>query len=102
MCSVGVVIVREGEFVDSFYSLIQPEPNYYLYWNTMVHGITKEDTEDAPVFPYVWKQLPKVFARSTAGAVELIVGVIQLVAAHHGFKATFVERDCCGLLMANP
>lgn len=57
VCSVGVVIVKEGEFVDSFYSLIQPEPNYYLYWNTMVHGITKEDTEDAPVFPYVWKQI---------------------------------------------
>ena len=32
VCSVGVVIVKEGEFVDSFYSLIQPEPNYYLYY----------------------------------------------------------------------
>ena len=51
VCSVGVVIVRDGVFVDSFYSLIQPEPNYYLYWNTMVHGITQADTEDAPVFP---------------------------------------------------
>ena len=29
VCSVGVVIVRDGEIVDSFYSLIQPEPNYY-------------------------------------------------------------------------
>ena len=28
VCSVGVVIVRNGEIVDSFYSLIQPEPNY--------------------------------------------------------------------------
>ena len=27
VCSVGVVIVRDGEMVDSFYSLIQPEPN---------------------------------------------------------------------------
>ena len=27
VCSVGVVIVRNGEIVDSFYSLIQPEPN---------------------------------------------------------------------------
>jgi DNA polymerase III epsilon subunit-like protein len=26
VCSVGVVIVRNGEIVDSFYSLIQPEP----------------------------------------------------------------------------
>ena len=31
VCSVGVVIVRNGEIVDSFYSLIQPEPNYYNY-----------------------------------------------------------------------
>ena len=57
VCSVGVVIVKEGEFVDSFYSLIQPEPNYYLYWNTLVHGITKADTEDALVFPYVWQKI---------------------------------------------
>ena len=32
VCSVGLVIVRNGEIVDSFYSLIQPEPNYYNYW----------------------------------------------------------------------
>ena len=57
VCSVGVVIVRDGELVDSFYSLIQPEPNYYCYWNTKVHGITQHDTESAPVFPEVWKQI---------------------------------------------
>ena len=57
VCSVGVVIVRDGEIVDSFYSLIQPEPNYYNYWCTQVHGLTRQDTEDAPVFPYVWEQI---------------------------------------------
>ena len=57
VCSVGVVIVRDGEMVNSFYSLIQPEPNYYNYWNTRVHGLTREDTENAPVFPKVWTQV---------------------------------------------
>ena len=57
VCSVGVVIVRDGEIEDSFYSLIQPEPNYYNYWCTQVHGITRHDTESAPVFPEVWKQI---------------------------------------------
>ena len=57
VCSVGVVIVRNGEFVDSFYSLIQPEPNYYNYWCTQVHGLTRNDTEEAPAFPEVWKQI---------------------------------------------
>ena len=57
VCSVGVVIVRNGEIVDSFYSLIQPEPNYYNYWCSQVHGLCCEDTDDAPVFPKVWAQI---------------------------------------------
>ena len=57
VCSIGVIIVRNGEIVDSFYSLIQPEPNYYNYWCTQVHGLKEEDTEDAPIFPEVWKQI---------------------------------------------
>ena len=28
VCSVGIVIVRNGEIVDRFYSLIRPTPNY--------------------------------------------------------------------------
>ena len=41
VCSVGVVMVRDGQIVDSFYSPIQPEPNYYNYWCQRVHGISQ-------------------------------------------------------------
>ena len=57
VCSVGVVVVRNGEFVDSFYSLIQPEPNYYTYWCSRVHGLCCQDTDEAPVFSEVWRQI---------------------------------------------
>lgn len=57
VCSVGVVVVRNGVIADTFYSLICPEPNYYCYRNTQVHGLTQDDTDTAPVFPYVWKQI---------------------------------------------
>ncbi len=61
VCSVGVVIVRGGEVVDRFYSLIYPEPDYFIYWTTQVHGLTMDDVEDAPIFPEVWKQIaPKI------------------------------------------
>lgn len=57
VCSVGVVIVRKGEITDSFYSLIQPEPNYYSYWCSRVHGLCQEDTRNAPIFPEVWNHI---------------------------------------------
>jgi DNA polymerase-3 subunit epsilon len=57
VCSVGTVMVRDGQIADTFYSLIQPEPNYYSYFCQRVHGITQSDTDDAPVFSKVWQQL---------------------------------------------
>ena len=37
VCSVGVVIVRNGEIADSYYSLIRPEPEYYTL-NPQLHS----------------------------------------------------------------
>lgn len=57
VCSVGVVVVRGGEIVEKFYSLIQPTPNYYNRWTTEVHGLTRRDTDGQPTFPEVWSQI---------------------------------------------
>lgn len=57
VCSVGVVIVRDGIVADEFYSLIHPTPDFYSYWNVRVHGITEADTRTAPLFPEVWDAL---------------------------------------------
>ena len=73
VCSVGVVIVRDGEIVDSFYSLIHPEPEYYQWFCQRVHGLGPEDTEDAPVFPYVWEK------------IEPLIEVLPLVAHNSRF-----------------
>lgn len=60
VCAVGIVVVRNGEIADSFYSLIQPEPNYYNYWCSRVHGLCSNDTDCAPIFPKVWEQIEKM------------------------------------------
>ena len=57
VCSVGIVVVRGGEIVDRFYSLIHPEPEYYQWFCRQVHGLGPTDTEDAPVFPDVWEKI---------------------------------------------
>lgn len=55
VCSVGLVVVRNSKIVDRFYSLIQPEPNYYSRANMKVHGLSNADTDDAEIFPFIWK-----------------------------------------------
>lgn len=87
VCSVGVVIVRGGEVVDSFYSLIHPEPEYYRYFCQQVHGLCEEDTCDAPVFPFVWESIvPKIEglplvahnARFDEGCLKAVFQVYQM------------------------
>ncbi|MBQ8047917.1 MAG: 3'-5' exonuclease [Prevotella sp.] len=90
VCSVGVVVVRNGAVADRFYSLIQPEPNYYSYWNTRVHGLTRADTDGAPVFPQVWKQ------------VEPLVAGLPLVAHNKAFDERCLRAVFCCYQMDYP
>ena len=51
VCSIGVVIVRDGRVVEKIYRLIRPEPNFYCQWATDIHGLSKDDTQNALTFP---------------------------------------------------
>lgn len=73
ICSIGIVVIRDGIITDKFYSLIQPEPNYYIYHNSRIHGLTDYDTANAAIFPKVWAQ------------IELLIENLPLVAHNKGF-----------------
>ena len=77
VCSVGVVIVRGGQVVDSYYSLIRPRPNYYDWWNTGIHGLDFATTRLERPFPEVWAE------------VEAKVGGLPFVAHNAAF-----DRGC--------
>ncbi len=62
VCSVGVVVVRDGTIHERFYELIRPEPAFYNYWNTRIHGLSESDTVSAPHFPEVWERAAKIIA----------------------------------------
>ena len=64
ICSIGIVVVRDGKITDRFYKLVHPIPNYYSPGNIAVHGIRPEDTEAEDTFPEVW-----------AEAIQLIEGL---------------------------
>lgn len=57
VCSVGIVVVRGGEMIDSIYRLIRPRPNFYSRFTTAIHGLTYDDTVDEPDFAQVWQEI---------------------------------------------
>lgn len=57
ICSIGCVKVRDGEIVDTYYSLVQPEPNWYVRRFTAIHGLSDDDTYNAPTFDAVWNEI---------------------------------------------
>jgi DNA polymerase-3 subunit epsilon len=61
VCSVGIVVVRNRIITDKIYSLICPEPEWYAYWHTKIHGLTAQDTAYEKAFPFVWQEItPKI------------------------------------------
>lgn len=56
ICSVGIVIVREGIICKRIYELIHPFPNFYdPYFSNRIHNIFPWDTDSKPTFPKVWE-----------------------------------------------
>ena len=87
VCSVGIVVVRDGVITDRFYSLIHPEPDYYQWFCMRVHGLCAEDTEDAPIFTYVWEKIESLIeglplvahnARFDEGCLRAVFRVYQM------------------------
>lgn len=103
VCSVGIVVVRGGEICDQYYSLIQPEPNYYCFWNTKIHGLTAADTDSAPLFPDVWREvepiiegLPLVAHNSQfdEGCLKSVFRVYQMDYPDYTFYDTLRASRC--------
>jgi len=111
VCSVGVVIVRNGQIEDEIYRLIRPEPEWYSYWNTQIHGLTAADTANAKVFPYVWedialkiKGLPLVAHNSPfdEGCLRAVFRTYQMDYPDYEFHCTCrASRKTFGKLLPN-
>lgn len=58
ICAIGAVKVKDGLIVDTYYTLVKPYPNYYIQrFTEEIHGISRDDTDSAPLFPEIWTEL---------------------------------------------
>ncbi|AEJ23268.1 Exonuclease RNase T and DNA polymerase III [Weissella koreensis KACC 15510] len=68
--SIAVVVVRDDQVVNEFYSLLKP-PTDFSQQNINIHGIHPQDVADAPQFPLVWQKIQQFYTGE------------QLVVAHN-------------------
>ena len=59
-CSLSLVVVRQNQIVDEFYTLINPQTPFF-WRNVQIHGIHEKDVANAPVFPEVWEHIQPFF-----------------------------------------
>ncbi|WP_170924706.1 exonuclease domain-containing protein [Candidatus Enterococcus clewellii] len=57
-CSVGLVKVINGQIVDTFYSLIDPEDDFDDF-NIIIHGILPDDVINSPTYPSIIKSIER-------------------------------------------
>jgi len=76
VCSIGISVFENGNLVFSDNYLVQPPGNEYLALHTTIHGITADDTCDAPAFPEIWRNIH-----------QYVEG--QMLVAHNGSTVEF-------------
>ena len=94
-CAVGIVQVRDGQIVDTFYSTLKPPE--YPYWKFVeIHGITRAMVENAPTFPEVWPRLKSLISDGpfVAHNASFDWGVLTQTLNHYRLSTFELERVC--------
>ena len=82
MSSIGIAVIENGEIVDSFSSLVDPETHFDAF-NISLTGITPEMTENAPSFRDLWEEIGELmtsgilFAHNAAFDMRVLSCCVQ-------------------------
>lgn len=66
ICQIGVAVFKDGELVESWGSLINPQ-THFDWMNIQIHGITEEDIDGAPLIHEVKEKLDQLIGDSIVG-----------------------------------
>ncbi len=60
-CSIGIVVVRDGEVAEKVHHLIKPKEMRFMPINIGIHGIRPKMVENEPEFDEVWNKIKHYF-----------------------------------------
>ena len=96
VCSMGVVVVRGGEVVERFYSLVKPVPNFYHWGCSKVNKLNRRSTDSAETFPKVWSRIAPRIEGLTLVAHNAVFdgGTLRAVMKAYNMKWPGYEFQC--------
>jgi DNA polymerase-3 subunit epsilon len=59
VCSVGIVLFKNGEIIDEYYTRVKPPKNEYEWATTRVHHLNSTHTENSPSFIEIFPEIKK-------------------------------------------
>ncbi|ALX48814.1 3'-5' exonuclease [Lentibacillus amyloliquefaciens] len=91
-CAIGIAVVDGGQIVDEYYSLINPMTHFSPF-NQRIHGITEDDTADAPTFAELWETLESYLSNKLVVAHNASFDMSVIRHTLDQFNLTYPEMD---------
>ncbi|MCD6598623.1 MAG: 3'-5' exoribonuclease [Bacteroidales bacterium] len=96
ICQVGIVRIENGEITKILSRLIKPPNNEYSEWNTRIHGITPDDTINAPSFIEIWNEIKPYIENKLVVAhnIDFDIDCLNKTLEYYFLPKPKFETDC--------
>ena len=100
MSAIGITVVEDGEIVDSFYSLVNPEVPFD-YFNTELTGIDAAAVAGSPSFDELWNEIEPLMSSGllVAHNAPFDLGVLKKCLQAYGIDWIPSARYLCTVQM---
>ena len=101
MSAIGITVVEEGEIVENFYTLVDPECEFH-YYNVALTGITPSMVRGKPTFPELWEKIEPIMSSGMLVAHNAHFDMSVLAKCLRDYGIAWKRRAdyCCTCQMA--
>lgn len=102
-CSIGVVVVKNGEIVEKIHHLIKPKEMRFMPMNIGIHGIRPSMVMDEPEFDVIWDKIGHHFNNSLVIAhnASFDISVLRSIAELYNIELPSFKYICTMKLAKN-
>ncbi|MCH5203894.1 MAG: 3'-5' exonuclease [Oscillospiraceae bacterium] len=90
MSAIGITVIENGNIVDEYYSLIDPE-TYFDFFNTKLTGISEKTVKGSPTFGEIWNNIEPYMSGGILVAHNAVFDMGVLKRCLNGYSVKWKE-----------